>query len=143
MFENIIEKHINKAGDVCQPCVPTTETGSSAVGIAGVVAANIVDDAKEFTIPVALPEEGQASILNIFGLPESFTPGESFYFSVQITNLGARDTIFFRIIDRDTEEVLYEKTQVLNTGDVWQQYLTLRLTQTTDFHGRVDAGHEE
>ena len=127
MFENLIQKSV-KAG---------------AIDVIGVIAANIVDDTKDFNIPVALPEEGNASINRLIDVPEEFTPGEAIVFLIEIFNLGSRDTIFLKVINRDTSEVLLEKSTEMGTGDVWQQWVSLTLVQTTDFHGRVHAGHVE
>jgi len=110
------------------------------------IGAKVVDDTEAFTIPVSLPppppEEGSATIISIYK-SSTFTPGESFQVKPKVRNDGDDDTLFVRLINTDTGSTLKESTHYTSSGATWEQSWTVIITQETDFHGRVEAGHEE
>jgi len=105
----------------------------------------IVDVKVDYTTapppPPPPPEEGKATIISITK-PDTFTPGESFTVKHSTKNNGGDDTLFARLINTDTGAILKESTHYTASGVTWGEYWTITLTQTTDFHGRVEAGHE-
>ena len=120
MFEQLIEKH----------------------RLVGFIGAKIVDDTKEFTVSVSLPPpEGKATITE-FDAPSEFKPGVSFTVTVRIRNDGGDDTLYIRLKNKDTGAILKDVSHAIPSGDQWRYAMILNITQTTDFHGRIEVGHE-
>lgn len=105
----------------------------------------VQDDTETFTVEVAgvPPPEGNAQIENL-NYPSEVNPGQSFNVTYTARNIGGTDTLWGRIIDRDTGQVI--------PGSEWQQMISGGSTKnvstqfsgiTADFHGRVEAGHIE
>jgi len=110
-------------------------------GHRGIWGIPFVDDAKEFTIPVAVVE-GKAGITRL-EVPDSFVPGTDVPFAALVKNTGGEDDFFFRIVNRDTGGVICSASFHLRSGRTWEiPALKCHITQTTDFHGRAEAGHE-
>jgi len=124
MFEHLFEKRL-----------------VSAIG------AKVVDDTKYFTVSVYVPPppaEGKARITEVTA-PSEFTPDVPFYVKVRLVNDGGDDKLFFRLINSDTGTILREIINpfITITGGGWTISSKITLTQTTDFHGRAEAGHTE
>lgn len=106
------------------------------------IGAKVVDDSQSITIPVAVTEEGNADITNV-DAPSEFTPGVVFGVDVSVKNIGETDTIFARVINSDTGELLKESSATVSGGSTRIFTFNIVLIQTTVFHGRIEAGHEE
>jgi len=112
------------------------------------IGAKVVDDTKDFNIPVYVPpppppEEGKAFITSVVS-PSSFTPNVSFDIVVRLRNDGGQDWIFARLINKDTGNLIKEDRRDLTgygTG-AWTWIISVSLPQETDFHGRIEVGHE-
>ena len=94
-------------------------------------------------ITVVEEEEGKATIVDI-KKPDNFTPGVEFDIFPKVRNDGESDTLFMGLYDDDTGECLKSPdTYQFYTlkGNSWEQQWSVTLDQTTDFHGRVEAGH--
>jgi len=105
------------------------------------IGANVIDDSRDITIAVV--GEGKALIISV-AIPSSFTPGKSFRISPKVKNDGESDTLFMGLTNTDTGEVLKDPniyTFHTASGGIWTQDWDITLTQTTDFHGRIDVGH--
>jgi len=94
--------------------------------------------------------EGKAKIIDAT-VPGSFTPGTTHFILVKLKNVGsAADVLFARLINNDTGKVLGESFMGVNPGATTGEGITpalrpfiVKLTQTTDFHGKIEAGHIE
>jgi hypothetical protein len=89
--------------------------------------------------------EGEADIVAV-DAPSTFTPGVAFYIYAEILNVGnIADYLFAKLTNVNTGAVLYEDTSDTPIGlnTKWIQAMSVTLTQTTDFHGLIDAGHLE
>ena len=86
--------------------------------------------------------EGKATITE-FDAPSEFKPGVSFTVTVRIRNDGGDDTLYIRLKNKDTGAVLKDVSHAIPSGDQWRYAMTLNITQTTDFHGRIEVGHIE
>lgn len=107
------------------------------------IGAKVVDDSQSITIPVVLPpEEGKADIIYV-DKPSSFTPGVSFGIDISVKNIGEDDTIFARIKNSDTGEVLKESSATVGGGLTKLFTFNVVLVQKTAFHGLIEAGHVE
>jgi len=113
------------------------------------IGAKVVDDTEDFTIPVSLPpppppppEEGNATIISITK-PSTFTPGESFNVTTKLRNDGGSDSLFVQLIDKDTGSILKYHSATVASGAILSHTMSITLTQTTDFHGKIEVGHIE
>jgi hypothetical protein len=97
---------------------------------------------KSTTITVVKLPEGKAVITNI-SRPTDFTSGVSFSVGAMIRNDGGQDDMFVRLIDVDTGKVLATASRNMTSGllGMWVWTTKVSLSQKTDFHGRIDAGH--
>jgi hypothetical protein len=122
------------------------------------IGANVVDDSKTFTITVkavVIPpptpptppptpppaEEGKGAIVSVTA-PSSFTPGDTVDLIIRIINNGGTDDMFIRVKNKDTGAVIADRKTVkvaAGGSDVWVP--SIKITQTTDFHGTVEVGH--
>jgi len=84
--------------------------------------------------------EGIAEIISV-SAPDTFSSGVTFDVDVVAKNTGYYDVIFVRIIDVDTGNVLDYRALNVSRNATRTFPLEITLTQTTDFHGRVEAGH--
>ena len=119
------------------------ESGKVFRGRVSGVGGKVVDDSKTITITVT--GEGAASII-LVDAPDIFTPDVEFEMYVTYKNVGTfADKMFARLTDVDTGEVLKDMMPIylMEPGDIREQQFLVTLSQTTDFHGRVDVGHEE
>jgi len=117
------------------------ESGKVFEGIRSGIGENVVDHIEKFTVPVV--GEGKATIVDI-KKPDNFTPGVEFDIFPKVRNDGESDTLFMGLYDDDTGECLKSPdTYQFYTlkGNSWEQQWSVTLDQTTDFHGRVEAGH--
>ena len=97
------------------------------------------------TDTVIVTDEGEANILSV-SKPATFMPNVPFHIKPKVRNDGASDTLFLGLYDTDTGETLKHPssyTHYTGAGTIWEQDWIVTLSQTTDFHGRVDAGHVE
>lgn len=106
------------------------------------IGAKVVDDSQSITIPVSVPEEGKADITNV-DAPSEFTPNVVFGIDISVKNIGETDTIFARVINSDTGELLKESSATVGSGSTKLFTFNIILVQTTAFHGRIEAGHVE
>ncbi|GAH67916.1 unnamed protein product [marine sediment metagenome] len=120
------------------------ESGKFFIGRRSGIGAKVVDDTEDFTIPVSLPptEEGKATIISITA-PATFTSGVPFTIKPKIRNDGGDDKLYLRIIDKDTNTELKHGYITLAAGKEYVPTWSITLTQTTDFHGELEAGHVE
>ena len=119
------------------------ESGKFFIGRRSGIGAKVVDDTEDFTIAVSLPppEEGKATIVSITK-PSTFTPGVSFHIKPKMRNDGGDDKLYVKLIDKDTGSVLKDYTSpTILSGNIWEHDMIVTLTQTTDFHGKIEAGH--
>jgi len=120
------------------------ESGKVFVGsrVSG-IGANVVDDSRTITIPVLI-SEGKATIMYITK-PDTFTPGVPFNINIQLRNDGGDDKLVVVIKNTDTGDVLvdYTSISIVPSGLGWSKAFSITLTQTTDFHGLIEAGHVE
>lgn len=87
--------------------------------------------------------EGEATIVSI-SKPETFTPNVEFRIRPTFTNVGdAGDTLFLKLTNRDTGAVLGEQEIYVSAGRNWVPSIYITLTQKTDFHWLMEAGHVE
>lgn len=110
------------------------------------IGAKVVDDTKDFTVPVYVappppPEEGKAVITKVEA-PSTFTPNVPFNIVVHIRNDGGEDSIFAGLSNRDTGNPIKDEDRYMSDGETWKWTISLMLSQKTDFHGRVEAGHK-
>lgn len=97
----------------------------------------------EYPDTISVTGEGKADIVAV-DAPSTFTPGVAFYIYAEILNVGSiANYLFVKLTNVDTGDVLYEATSdtPIMLNEKWIQAMEVVLTQTTDFHGRVDAGH--
>jgi len=121
------------------------ESGKVFIGRRSGIGAKVVDDTEDFTIPVYIPKpkEGKATIISI-SKPSTFTPGVSFHIKPKMRNDGGDDNLYVKLIDKDTGSVLKDYTSpTILSGNTWEHDMIVTITQETDFHGRIDAGHIE
>jgi len=106
------------------------------------IGGKVVDDSQNITIIAA--GYGEASIVDVF-YPSAFVPGMEFPIAVQIKNTGNFDApLFIRITDVDTSTVINEAIITVPAGVTAPPFTFLvTLTQITDFHGLIEAGHTE
>lgn len=109
--------------------------GSGVSSIGG----RVTDDYRDVTIPVLIPE-GKADIVSV-SVPSSFTPGVAFNVVVFIKNIGYTDDLFITFTDTDTGRLIAEVILRLAGGATEDWGINMTLTQTTDFHGKIEAGH--
>lgn len=86
--------------------------------------------------------EGKAVIVMVYK-PPNFIPNKAFGMSVRAENEGGSDLMFARITNIDTGEIIVERVIFVLGGNGWDCPCFVTLTQTTDFHGRVEVGHVE
>lgn len=98
----------------------------------------------EVTVDYELPPEGYATIVSI-ATPSTFTPGVQFRIRPTIRNDGAGDTLFVELTNTDTGAVFKpDPPEVyVSSGRNWVPSIWVTLTQTTDFHWLMEAGHVE
>ncbi len=103
----------------------------------------ITDVTYDFDITTTGPTiKGIADITHIKTYPSSFTPGKKITIGVGLMNIGYEpDTLWYHIKNKDTDETIAEGTKFLTTGSQTEIGNDVILTQTTDFHGIVEAGH--
>lgn len=106
------------------------------------IGAKVVDDTQSITIPVAAEDEGKADITNV-DAPSEFTPNVIFGIDVSVKNIGEDDTIFARLKNIDTGNLLAELSETVGSGATKLFTFNLMLSQNTTFHGLIEAGHEE
>jgi hypothetical protein len=113
--------------------------GSRVSGVGG----KVVDDSQTITILVATGY-GTATIVEVTN-PYVFMPGVAFPIMVQIKNTGNfDDVLFIRITNTDTGAIEGEANISVPAGQVAPPFTFLTtLIQTTDFHGLIEAGHDE
>lgn len=118
------------------------ESGNVLRGRSG-IGAKVVDDTKDFTISVYIPPppEGDAAITSVEA-PSSFTPNVPFSIAVHLRNNGGEDWLFARLINKDTGNIIIEDRRRIPSGSAWTWIISVTLPQNTDFHGKVEAGHE-
>ena len=112
--------------------------GSRISGVGG----QVVDDSQDITIIAA--GYGMANIVSVNN-PPAFVPNVMFPIIVEISNTSIfDDVLFIRITNSDTNEILGEANIDIPAGQTAPPFpFQITLTQTTDFHGTVEAGHEE
>ncbi|GAJ06381.1 unnamed protein product, partial [marine sediment metagenome] len=96
----------------------------------------------EVSVGYDIIPEGKATIVSITK-PSNFTPGVPFYIKPKIRNDGGDDKLYLRIIDKDTNTELKHGYITLAAGKEYMPTWKLTLIQTTDFHGKLEAGHVE
>jgi len=100
----------------------------------------IIDVRVEYEEVVA---EGKAVITSIEA-PSEFTLGVGFNINVTIRNDGGDDDFFDTITNKDTGAVISRgSTHIISGTSSTLRHINIVLTQTTTFHGRVEAGHIE
>lgn len=102
--------------------------------------AGIMEVTVEYTVPP--PPEGDATIVSI-EKPSTFTPGVQFRIRPTFRNDGGDDTLFATLTNTGTGAVLYDNEVFVLSGKNWVPSMYVTLTQKTDFHGRIRAGHIE
>lgn len=84
---------------------------------------------------------GYANITHV-DAPTAFNPGFELTVTVHIRNDGSSGDMFSRIVNRDTGEVKGELQFYMVAGETRSlNHTKIVIPQTTDFHGRVEAGH--
>jgi hypothetical protein len=73
--------------------------------------------------------------------PDRFSPGVEFLVEILVRNNGEVDDIFARLTNTDTSEILEERYVEIGSQGTRTFSFPVTLTQTTDFHGLVEAGH--
>lgn len=118
------------------------ESGRLFRGKPSGIGANVVDDTRTITIPVLIPE-GEAKIAAV-NFPDQFIPGVRFDIIVAITNVGTYpDTLFIRLTNTDTGDVLGYDTLTLIPGGTLPSTFRITLVQEDDFNCLIEAGHVE
>lgn len=92
--------------------------------------------------PPPPPPEGEAAFIGVTA-PSEFTPNIPFNIKVTVKNTGGTDSIFSRIRNQDTSEILKEHSVTLDGGKQYVFTHTITLSQTTYFHCLIEIGHEE
>lgn len=77
----------------------------------------------------------------IVDVPSEFVPSVPFTINATVSNDGGTDDIFAQVRDRDTQKVLSQQTANIVGGGKKTFSFNITLTQTTDFRGKVEAGH--
>ena len=84
--------------------------------------------------------EGIAEIISVIP-PGTFTPDVEFAVDIKVRNNGYHDDIFARLTNVDTGVVLEERSVDIGGNGYRTFTFMITLTQTTNFHGLVEAGH--
>jgi len=107
----------------------------------------VKDDDKPFTIIVGGTQgEGQAEIRNLVYPTSPVTPGQAFTVEYDVYNVGEEsDTLWGRIVDTTSSSTV--------PGSNWSQMVSVGMPKhvttvfsggiTSDFYGRIEAGHTE
>lgn len=119
--------------------VPNYPGETITLGVLEVLTGKFLSTTLEILVLVM---EGEADITHVEA-PSEFTPNVQFLIDVFVKNVGETDELFVRILNTDTGEILDEYAQSVPSGHNWLHKAYITLTQTTVFHGRVEAGHEE
>jgi len=90
--------------------------------------------------PPPPPEEGKAAIVGIV-TPSEFMPGDTVNITTKIINQGVTDSLFIRLKNKDTGTSLADKTVTVLENKTYEWTTSIKITQTTDFHGLAEAGH--
>ena len=93
---------------------------------------------------VIVEESGKATITSI-SKPATFTPGVTFKITTRARNDGGSDNLFIQLVNKDTDAIIkkYTSPGLIPPGGEHAYTMVITLTQTTDFHGRIEAGHIE
>jgi len=84
---------------------------------------------------------GYAYIVDV-DAPSEFDPGFEIEVTVQIRNDGDSGDMFSRVVNRDTGETMAELGFYMAAGQTRSlDHTHIVISQTTDFRGRVEAGH--
>lgn len=95
----------------------------------------------QYIVPPPPPsEEGKAAIVSIIA-PSEFTPGDTVNITTKILNQGYTDSLFTRLKNKDTGTSLADKTVTVLENKTYDWITSIKITQTTDFHGLIEAGH--
>ena len=112
----------------CPPCEPTPE-------------GDVVDTSKDIKINVMV-SEGHASIADL-KYPSTVKAGEPFDISCNLTNTGAKDTIFIEIYDAGLKKLVpnsrHEETMA--TGEAKNIRWTITINKPITLHWIIRAGH--
>ena len=112
-------------------------SGVSSVG------GKVVDDSQTITIIAA--GHGMADIVNV-DAPDEFVPDVQSTMHVTLENIGSfADNLFVKLTNVDTGVVLKDlmSPEPIPPGNANRQEMLVTLSQVTDFHGLIEAGHVE
>ena len=113
--------------------------GSRISGVGG----KVVDDEQNITITAA--GHGMADIVNV-DAPDVFVPDVQSTMHVTLKNIGSfAERLYVKLTNVDTGEVLKDFTSFdpVLPGNLYTQEMFILLSQITDFHGLIEAGHVE
>lgn len=101
-----------------------------------------IDDTQTFTVAVTPPvEEGSGRVENL-SFPVQVPANEPFDIEYDCRNVGATDTMWGHMLDRDTGiEVVGSRWEEEIVADGTKHVITHFDGITADFNGRVEVGH--